>query len=62
MKQNVLQQRWRLHHRCQAKFLIGEISNFTSYAHAQSNIQHIKYAEKTVDYGLGFGVQVNVSG
>jgi len=26
-----------------------EISYFTPYAHAQSNIQHIKYAEKTDD-------------
>jgi len=25
----------------------SEISDLTSYAHAQSNIQHIKYAEKT---------------
>jgi len=27
----------------------SEISDFTPYAHAQGNIQHIKYAEKT-DY------------
>jgi len=27
----------------------SEISDFTPYAHAQSNIQHIKYAEKTDD-------------
>jgi len=27
----------------------SEISNFTPYAFAQSNIQHIKYAEKTND-------------
>jgi len=27
----------------------SEISGFTPYAHAQSNIQHIKYAEKTDD-------------
>ena len=27
----------------------SEISDFTSYAHAQSNIQHIKHAEKTDD-------------
>jgi len=25
----------------------SEISDFTPYAHAQRNIQHIKYAEKT---------------
>jgi len=24
-------------------------------AHAQSNILHIKYADKTDDWGLGFG-------
>ena len=48
-KQNVLQQRWGLNHRCQAKFLTCEISNITPYVHAQSNIQHIKYAEKTDD-------------
>jgi len=34
----------------------SEISNFTPCDHAQSNIQHIKYAEKTDDLGLGFGV------
>jgi len=34
----------------------SEISDFTSYAHARSNIQHIKYAEKTDDLGLGSGV------
>jgi len=27
----------------------SEISDFTPYAHAQSNIQHIKYVEKTDD-------------
>jgi len=27
----------------------SEISDFTPYAHAQSNIQRIKYAEKTDD-------------
>ena len=27
----------------------SEISNFTPYAHAQSNIQLIKYSEKTDD-------------
>jgi len=26
-----------------------EISDFTAYAHTQSNILHIKYAEKTED-------------
>jgi len=48
--------------RCQAKFLtckISDLRNFWLHAtlhatlHAQSNILHIKYAEKTVDYGLG---------
>jgi len=34
----------------------SEISDFTPYAHAQSNILHIKYAEKTDESGLGFGV------
>jgi len=29
------------------KFLTCEISDFTPYAHAQNNILHIKYAEKT---------------
>ena len=37
----------RLNYRYEAKFLTCEISDFTPYAHAQSNIQHIKYAEKT---------------
>jgi len=32
--------------RCQAKFLTCEISDFTSCAHAQTNILHIKYAKK----------------
>jgi len=27
----------------------SEISDFTAYAHAQSNILHVKYAAKTVD-------------
>jgi len=27
----------------------SEISDFTPYAHAQSNILHVKYAEKTDD-------------
>jgi len=40
----------------------SEISDFTPYAHAQSNILHMKYAEKTDDSGLGFGVEANVSG
>jgi len=39
-----------------------EISDFTPYARAQSNIQHIKYTEKTNDKGLGFGVYLSVSG
>jgi len=30
----------------------SEISDFTPYAHAQSNILHMKYAEKTDDSGL----------
>jgi len=34
----------------------SEISDFTPYAHAQSSIQRIKYAEKTDDQVLGFGV------
>jgi len=33
-----------------------EICDFTPYAHAQSNIQRIKYAEKTDDEGLGSDV------
>ena len=37
--------------RCQAKFLTCEISDFTPCAHAQSDILHIKYAEKTDDQG-----------
>ena len=32
---------------CQAKFLTCEISDFTSYTHAQSNILHTKYVDKT---------------
>jgi len=35
--------------RCQAKFLTCEISDFTPCTHAQSNIVHTKYADKT-DY------------
>jgi len=34
---------------CQAKFLTCEISDFMPCAHAQSDILHIKYAEKTYD-------------
>jgi len=33
----------------------SEISDFTPCAHAQINILHIKYAQKTDNYGLGFG-------
>jgi len=41
---------WRLHGiRCQAKFLTCEISDFTPCTNAQSNIPHIKYAEKSDD-------------
>jgi len=35
--------------RCQAKFLTCEISYFRPCTHAQSNILHTKYADKT-DY------------
>jgi len=35
--------------RCQAKFLTYEISDFTPWAHAQTNILHIEYAEKSDD-------------
>jgi len=38
----------------------GEISDFEPCAHVQSNILHIKYAEK-IGKGLEFGVQVSVS-
>jgi len=31
---------------CQAKFLTCEISDFMACEHVQSNILHIKYAEK----------------
>jgi len=38
----------------------SEISDFKPRAqlrvHRQSNILHIKYAEKTDDYGLGFSI------
>jgi len=40
----------------------SEIPDFTPYAHAQNNILHVKYAEKTDDYGIGLGVQVSVPG
>jgi len=38
-------------HACwgQAKFLACEISDFTPCAHAQTNILHIKYAERSDD-------------
>jgi len=32
-----------------ASLVSSEISDFTPYVHAQSNFQHIKYAEKTDD-------------
>jgi len=35
--------------RFQAKFLTWEIFDFTPCAHAQSNILHIKYADKNDD-------------
>ena len=34
---------------CQAKFLTYEIIDFTPSAHAQSDVLHLKYAEKTDD-------------
>jgi len=34
---------------CQAKFQTCEISDYTPFAHAQSNILHIKYNQKTDD-------------
>jgi len=34
---------------CQAKFLTCEISDFTPCAHAQNDILHMKYIEKTDD-------------
>jgi len=40
----------------------SEISDLTPCAHAQSNILHFKYAEKTDDQGLGFGALVSVLG
>ena len=42
--------------RCEAKFLTYEISDFMPCAHAQSNILHIKYAEKNDDKSLGISV------
>jgi len=33
--------------RCPAKFLTCEFSDFTPCKHPQSNIPHIKYADKT---------------
>jgi len=47
---------------CQAKYLTCEISDFTPYARAQSNILHIKYTLKSDDWGSGFGVWVSASG
>jgi len=40
----------------------SEISDFTPCQHAQSDIQHIKYAEKADDWGSGCSVKVSVSG
>jgi len=34
-----------------------EISDFTSCAHAQSDILHIKFAEKADDLGIGIRVK-----
>jgi len=34
----------------------SKISDFTPCPHAQSDIQHIKFAEKTDDQGSGFSV------
>jgi len=42
--------------RCQAKFQTCEISNFTTCTHAQNNILHTKYADKSDFYGLGIDV------
>jgi len=42
--------------RSQAKFLTCEIPDFTPCTHAQGNILHTKYAEKTVFVGLGIRV------
>jgi len=41
---------------CQAKFLSCEISDFTPCTHAQSDIVHTKYADKTDFLDLGIGV------
>jgi len=40
--------------RCQANSLTCEISDFMPCTHAQSNILHIKHAEKTNDWCLVF--------
>jgi len=34
----------------------SEISDFTPCAHAQNDILHVKYADKTDDQGSGFSV------
>jgi len=52
----------RIRGRCQAIFFISDISDFTVCAHAQSDILHIKYIEKTDDLGSEFSVYVSVSG
>ena len=39
----------------------SEISDFTPYVDTHNNILHIKYAEKTDDYGLGIRVWVSVT-
>ena len=55
-------QRWLMKTECFTTALEAELpvssdkSDFTPYAYAQSNILHIKYAEKTDESGLGFGV------
>ena len=40
----------------------SEISDFTPCTHAQSNILHTKYVDKTDHQGLGIRVQVSMSG
>ena len=42
--------------RCEAKFLTCKISDFTPCAHAQTNVLHIKYADKIDDRGIALGV------
>jgi len=42
--------------RLQLRSVSSEISDFTPYAHEQSDILHIKYVEKSDDWGLGFDV------